>query len=374
MAFDVSISSNNKGASDLAAQAMVVVTEEIGQDTQWELQFELLPDGGDLPRLTDARLSPTAEVAIFAKNDLLGLTCLAVGPVEGQSIRILNGGEGSSFAVYGRSAEARMDQTEKVSVHQGLTSTDATIVAGIFASHTFVPDLDPTFMMRPPGGHPIVQRCTDLQLVRQLARRNGMHFWLSHKAAPVGPIATIAHFKKLEPSILPAVPELKINGGRDFLGAQKANISSLDISYDTVAPTKIEADGIDSGNGKAINGTAALPAMQGLGETPFEAIVPEQAMRLTSAADGAGDLTGMAEGVLSSAQFFIRASCEVAAKDVGPLHAHDTVRVTGAGSRHSGRYIVERVAHRFDDGGHIMDLTLVRNAWGEESFTPIPGI
>ncbi|MFW2542777.1 hypothetical protein ACN2XU_09055 [Primorskyibacter sp. 2E107] len=376
MAYNCAIDVDGSPAGDLAAQALVLVTEEIGRDTQWELQLDIVPRDGDFPQLTDPRLTPPAEIAVFAKTPPLGLDCLCIGPVEGQSIRLLNGAEGSSLTVYGRSAEARLDQSESITVHEGLTSTDGTIVMGILARYTMVPDVDPTLMARPPLGHPIVQRGSDLQLIRHLARRNGVEFWLSHMATPVGPVVTTGHFKKIAPTMMPVLPELRLNAGRDLMGAQKANIAALDIRFDSVAPTKVSADSIDIGTGSGISGTTELPTLDALGTTPFHQIgdTPRE-MRLTGAGDGAGDLQGMAEGVLAEAQFFLRAECEVSVHDLGTiLHAHDTVKVSGAGSRHSGRYIVERVEHRFDDAGHTMKLGLMRNAWGEESASPIPGI
>ncbi|WP_425097916.1 phage late control D family protein [Tropicibacter sp. S64] len=376
MAFNCGIDVSGTPADDLSAQALVVVTEEIGRDTQWELQLELLPRDGDFPQLLDDRLSPSTEIGIYAKTPPLGIDVLSVGPVEGQSISLVNGAEGSTLTVYGRGAEARLDQSETITVHEGLTTTDGTIVMGILAGKTMIPDVDLTLMARPPLGHPIVQRGSDLQLIRHLARRNGMEFWISYVAAPVGPVVTTGHFRKIAPTPSPNLPELKLNAGRDLMGAQKANIAALDIHFDIVAPTKVLADGIDIGPGSGISGETELPTMDPLGTTPFHEIgnTPRD-MRLTSAADGAGDLQGMAKGVLTEAQFFLRAECEVSAHDLGAvLHAHDTVKVSGAGSRHSGRYIVEKVEHRFDDTGHTMRLRLMRNAWGEDTPLSIVGL
>ena len=47
-----------------------------------------------------------------------------------------------------------------------------------------------------------------------------------------------------------------------------------------------------------------------------------------------------------------------------PVRAHTVVELSGAGSLHSGRYLVAAVRHLIDPAGHRMTVELVRNAWG----------
>jgi hypothetical protein len=39
------------------------------------------------------------------------------------------------------------------------------------------------------------------------------------------------------------------------------------------------------------------------------------------------------------------------------------VTLTGAGSRHSGKYLVARVSHQIDATDHVMEAELIRNGW-----------
>jgi len=48
------------------------------------------------------------------------------------------------------------------------------------------------------------------------------------------------------------------------------------------------------------------------------------------------------------------------------VRANTVVTLHGAGSRHSGTYLVSHVVHRIDDDDHWMDVTLVRNAWNDK--------
>ena len=70
-------------------------------------------------------------------------------------------------------------------------------------------------------------------------------------------------------------------------------------------------------------------------------------------------------GALARASAFgIRLTVQVDTTIAGMLlRARRTVRVTGLGSRLSGRYLVDRVRHRVGQSIHEQDLLLVRNAF-----------
>ncbi len=46
------------------------------------------------------------------------------------------------------------------------------------------------------------------------------------------------------------------------------------------------------------------------------------------------------------------------------MRAHTVVEVNGAGTRHSGKYFVAGVRHTIDSESYLMELELLRNAWG----------
>ena len=59
------------------------------------------------------------------------------------------------------------------------------------------------------------------------------------------------------------------------------------------------------------------------------------------------------------------ATTETTRERVGrAVRAHTVLELQGAGSRHSGRYLVAAVRHTIDTGSHRMELELLRNAWG----------
>src|SRR4051794_17145149 len=90
------------GAPDdsLAQPARVEVAEEVGAITTFALFYDFHIEDGDLPLLKEARLGPEAEVALRV-HDGDGLAVLVRGPVTGQRISVLTGGEGSVLEVIG---------------------------------------------------------------------------------------------------------------------------------------------------------------------------------------------------------------------------------------------------------------------------------
>jgi hypothetical protein len=236
-----------------------------------------------------------------------------------------------------------------------------------------------TLMTRSSLNHPLVQRKTDLGFIRQMARRNGCEFWVRSVAARVGPVVHTAYFQPISfidfdlatlrcnalpaPLALPGTPP-------------NHTIDSIDIEFSASAPTHIKAAGYDIASVADFSADTDLSGFTTLGTTSVADIGAQpRSHQMTTTGDGAADLTPKANSILSESQFFLSArTSTTAARLKRIIHVHDTVRVMGAGSRHSGRYYVAAVSHRINTDAHTMDLHLVRNAWGEEPASILGGL
>ncbi|HEY9024509.1 MAG TPA: hypothetical protein VIP05_09420, partial [Burkholderiaceae bacterium] len=86
--------------------------------------------------------------------------------------------------------------------------------------------------------------------------------------------------------------------------------------------------------------------------------------RLSTPVDDAGDLLVRSEAALIEEGWFVRANLRVSARRLQRVvRAHTVVALAGAGTRHSGNYLVSHVVHRIDDDDHWMDVALIRNSW-----------
>ncbi|HTV18232.1 MAG TPA: hypothetical protein VMG12_06165, partial [Polyangiaceae bacterium] len=80
-------------------------------------------------------------------------------------------------------ASCLMHFEERTVAHVG--KSDAEIVRQIYESYGFGVDIEPTATVRTPERGPLVQRTTDAEFIRLLARRNGYEAYVEHDSTPI---------------------------------------------------------------------------------------------------------------------------------------------------------------------------------------------
>lgn len=318
-------------------------------------------EDGDLTMVADPRFRPLAPVAVVAGADA-GKQCVFDGVVLAHAATLPPGLAGASVRVWAHDATWLMSTEEKVREWAGVT--DDAVAAAIFGEYGFAPapanaaDESPA---HPESDHTLMQRGTDAQFLRTLARRTGKVFRV---ASADKPDARTGYFAK--PSLdAPPVVELKPND------PSEPNVGALELKWDVARPTAVMArqalftDPTPDG----VAGDAAESGLTPLDERPLAVFAgaPNTA-QLAAPADTAGELLMRAKAVLRDAGWFVRCECEVNAGRVNViLRAGDVVQVNGVGALHSGKYLVWGVRHAIGRDAHTMKLTLVRNAVGPEA-------
>jgi hypothetical protein len=335
----------------LAGAAVVEVEERMGETSRFRLQLGLDIGDGDLPLLLDDRIGPGSEISILVPSN--GTThCLMKGPVHGQRVHLVHGGTGSTVEVWGSDGTVTMDREARSAVYADVTDSDA--VTTILGGYPFVPDVDTTPGRHLETKHTLVQRASDLRFVRWLARRNGFLFWLTSDSTGVD----TAHFKR---------PDLSGDPKRTVrINLDGANVDWLDLTWDVERPTSVEGGQLDLNSKEDLDGAVSGSPLQAMASQDLASITGDtRSVFLAAPADDAGDLQARGEGALIDAGWFVRGRCATTLDGLGDVaRAHTIAMVRGAGSRHSGRYLVAGVHHTIDPTGHRMDLDLVRNAWG----------
>lgn len=334
----------------MPAPSEVEVVESVNDATEYRVRFDFNIEDGDFPLLANSLIGPESILAVAIPGDPLP-AMLVSGPVIQQNISLINGGEGSSVNVYGTDASVTLDRDNKAVVRDNIN--DSTAVTEIVASHGLVPDVSFTNTMHTMLKHSLVQRETDLRFIRRLARRNGFWFWLT----PEAPGVTIAHFKPPPVNDTPA-QELRIN-------VAEPNVDAVDITWNTERPVSTSLTQLDLGTLDDIDGSSQRSAVSGLASNALADVVSAtRQLHLAVPVDDAGDLTARGNAALMDHGWFVSARVMVRQsilKDV--VRAHTVVKLTGAGSRHSGKYLVSRVAHQMNEEDHFMTVDLIRNAW-----------
>ena len=314
---------------------------------------------GDYDMPGDARLAPLSNIAITATASDGKTQCLIDGYVLAQTIHLDTGTVASTVKVWGQDATWLMNMTENIK--EWADVTDGAVANSIFGNYGMTPDpanLDNDSPSHTSDGHTLMQRTTDAQFLRMLARRNGRLFRVYCTDTPGNRTGSFA-----TPSVDgdPA-SILTLND------ATASTVASVDIVWDvmrpsaTVAMQELFTDSDPTGAGGTTSDSGLQP-LASLGLATF-AGQPVTSV-LTTTVDDGQELTERAQSLLIEAGWFVRCQGTADVNRLGSiLRAGTVVQLNAAGSLHSGKYFVWSVRHRITSQQHLMDFVLMRNAVG----------
>jgi phage protein D len=322
------------------------------------LQLPVAPKDGELTWVGDARIAPYANIAVVATPEGGDQHCVFDGYVLTHKVHVPSGPAGATVDVWGQDATVLMGLTETVKEWSGLSDVD---VAGqIFQAYGVTPagdnDSDPG-PSHTDDEHTLMQRGSDADFLRRLARRTGRWFRV---ACLDKPGERTGYFAAPDLTKDPAVTI-------DVNDPKTSNVAVLDFSWDVTRPSSVAARQASLTDDDQ-DGVSADTSDSGLKPLDAQDLATfagkSKAVILTAAADTA-ELPGRASGLLREAGWFVR--CEGSAdlnvvKQV--LRVGTVVAVEGCGSLLSGPYLVWSVRHSLTTQAHEMAFVLVRNAMG----------
>jgi hypothetical protein len=314
---------------------------------------------GDYDLVNDTRLAPLSNVCITAAGSDGKTQCLIDGYVLSQTAHLDTGTTASTVKVWGQDASWLMNMTEQVK--EWADVTDGAVANTIFGNYGMTPDSENLTDDSPAhtsDGHSLMQRGTDAQFLRLLARRNGKLFRVFCTDTPGQRTGSFA-----KPALDgdPAVT-LTLND------ATAATLDAVDITWDVMRPSatlarqELFTDSDQDGAGGTVSdsGLDALEA-QNLAAFAGQAVTSV----LTTTVDDGQELTERAQSVLIEAGWFVRCQGTADVGRVGSiLRAGTVAQLDAAGSLHSGKYFVWSVRHKITAEKHTMDFVLMRNAVG----------
>jgi len=330
----------------------VQVVEALHQPTTYRLRYQFNSADGDFPLLKERHLEPEKELAVMVMVNMVP-KFLVFGPVVRQDIVIVNGGAGSALEVIGGDLCLAMDREDKTKVWNNVTDSLAVLAVFTDPGYRLVPDLDQTTTLHTEFTHSLVQRESDLRFVRRLARRNGFWFWITSEA----PLLNIAHFKRFRPGGDPDV-EFRLN-------MAEANVEQVSISWDSERPIAATLKQVSQSDKSVITAAVQRSPLTGLaGKALGDVVSKPRTAHIAVPVDDSGSLTARAEALLIDSGWFVSARVVARLSVLKKLvRAHTVARLQGAGSRHSGDYIVARVVHDIGPEDHFMTIDLIRNGW-----------
>jgi len=262
-----------------------------------------------------------------------------------------------------------MDATVLMSLEEKVKSwpdmSDSDIANAIFTdqAYNFVPDVETTTLRRQDVDQAPTQRGTDLQFLRDLARRNGFEVYV--ETNPLTRL-TEGHF---HPPRLDQTAQgvLSINFG------EATNVNSFNARFDMLGPTSAQARGLNVGTLSNEQAQADSISLRALGrQTSLDGNRPRRMLLTNTGLSEAAELQIYAQAVVDSSSLAITGEGQLNTVAYGKLlRAKRPVLVRGAGSQFNGTYYVRRVLHTMSGDSYAQNFTLHRNATGlsgEESF------
>ena len=320
-----------------------------------------LTSDGDYDTISSTDLAPLSNIAVTARAADGQTHCLIDGYVLAHNAHLDTGTAKSTLKVWGQDASWLMNATEKTRAWPDVT--DGQAANSIFGEYNITPDPSNTqddSAVHSQDSATMMQRGSDAQFLRRLARRSGKLFrvFCTDTAG-----ARTGFFGKPQLDGSPLVT-LTLND------ASAATVNGLHIAWDVMRPTTVVAQQKLFSDSDT-NGAGGPVTDSGLNALDQRALAdwtgtPVTALLTTTAAD-AGTLTTRAQSVLREAGWFVR--CEGTA-DVGKLgailRAGTVAQLNMAGALHSGNYLVWSVRHHITAQKHEMAFVLVRNAIGPQ--------
>jgi phage protein D len=264
----------------------------------------------------------------------------------------------STFEVVAMDATVLMNLEEKVRAWPDMADGD--IAETIFGEHGFMSDVDSTQLVRQERDLTTMQRGTDIQFLRRLARRNGFECYVETNSLTM---LTEGHFHAPRLDESPS-GTLTVNMGAE------TNVDNLNARYDMLRPTTVDVAGVAIGSQDDQNATIDAPSHSQLGQdSALDA--DQQRVRLLNDTGLAetGELQSYAQAVVDESAWAISAQGELDTATFGLiLRTRRPVLVRGAGQHFSGTYYVERVQHLISGDNFKQHFTLRRNATGLEGI------
>ena len=385
---------------------VVSLTVEENTTAASTLQLRLgtqLQEDGSWSYLEDDRLTPFSQVAVSvgftggtglagalggltgAGGDT-GLEAVFTGYITAVHVHLGSQPGETSIDLTAMDTSVLMSLEEKIATWPNLADSD--IVQQIASAYGVQVQADATPTVHQENDTTIVQRGSDIQFVRSLARRNGFEFYFETDKDS-GEVTAFFRPPQLEGT---PQPDLAIQFG------EESNLRSFAARLIGQRPLNVKTQQIDVKGNSANAGQASDTQLTKLGASDLNTIVggplgslvtPKEAQAqmlvLGPPTSDVTELQTIAQAVRDEAAWLISASGEINADAYGAvLRPRRLVLVKGAGTPYSGKYYVTRVVHELrGDGSYTQKFEARRNARdldGSEQFggsdlgLPLPGI
>lgn len=241
---------------------------------------------------------------------------------------------------------------------------DSDIATEIFTDYGFTPEVEDTEVIHDEAISTIIQRETDIQFLRRLARRNGFDCFVANTTGYFRPPQLSGKSQKI----------LAVQFGTE------SNLAYFRVESNVLQPTIVEMHQLDLLTKENRDVTVDSTQQKRLGLTSASdlysaEVEPAKLFMKHTLTNGQPAMQALCQGLYDDAEWLVQGEGEIVGslyKDV--LKARELVTIKGVGKTYSGVYYVTKVKHVFTDSGYTQSFNVKRNALnpdGSEDFEAV---
>jgi hypothetical protein len=358
--------------------AEVRVEQSLDEPTNFAVRFADDIEDGRMRLASDERLKAGTLVTIAVDVDQKPVV-LVRGPVTEHRSQMTVGGPGSWFEIH---CLDRRDLLDRACVQAAWTGRASDVARSILAATFDSVEVEDTSRTYEENATTLNQRSTDLAFLRQIALRNGLHFWITYEGSrsPLG-----GGLEVVETANFASSPRRPTGGAAAALASALApttplalrvhvpskdcpNVTAFQVNTDSTRPSAYQTGSMrteDVDPATTDVSDPQPPAGEGSRRLPDIAGVRRDLCMV-----GAGDpveTQTRGEAALAEAGWFVQATASTTKHLLGGvLKPHDVVRAIGVGPKLGpAAFRVKQVTHVINVAEHFMDLALESNGLGE---------
>lgn len=341
------------------------VDQSIGMATEAELDLPVqTDDAGQWSLLEEDWAQPFRRARVEVKVGDGEFVPLIDGPVVSQRFDLEAGPGASKMILVAHDDSVLLNREEKVFVYEDMSDSD--IASQLISEYGLTPEVDTVPGAGAALARVVVQRGTNMQLLRELARRHGMFAYVKPGTAPGRSVGVFVR-PRLEPGSLPEV----------LLVGPERNVGRFSARFDALKPMQASAGSVTIADRSVQSGAAQSSSQRAMeGDAVHDVTESPPRTLLARTREEPADLDAAAQAAADQSAWAYSASAEL---DAGSYPAvvqiYDVLRVAGAGGHLSGDYLVSRVTHTLTANAYRQELGLRRNARSRGSNTSgqLPG-
>jgi hypothetical protein len=332
------------------------ITVEQQVDMAWEARLQIPICTDDNGRWSDedsafVRSSGRVRVEIKIGDD--PFTALIDGPVVGSDTEMSSEPGQSVVTVLVHDDSAYLNRNDRQRRLDNLL--DHEIARQLFGDVPQIASTDVETTTTPNDSLPAaeMQRGTEIELLRRLARRQGMHAYVLPGREPGQSIGVFRRFPTAPDGLPPLI----------LLGPDR-NLASFTARGDAQRPGSVESQSVNITDKVVTRATARIRNLELLGEEAPVADAAAAGTRLIPPGhDGAVDVNQAVAAEMERSSYAFEASGSVLGDCyTGVLTPYRVVTVKGVDGRQSGNYVIKSVTHQLTRSQYAQSFSLLRNA------------